>query len=711
MVAYASAVIGTYLLYPTRLLYRHHALPRDARFSRFFIRIPAAFDPATLLYPVLIPVFVACSLVPRDDAVLLPNLILSISSIPRAILPVHDWSLGQSSFHWTLSCLPLALSSSFCHTLRQPSEKSVKIWPNWLEAEHMVLLYPLHQALLPTLGYLTTTSLLPAELQLLSVSMINLLLFSRSPYSVILQALFWIGGVAIFVLCGRVLCLGVALARIPTWRFRHPRLRSRNTYVLLSAIDDCFHRRLSKWISTLTDSDDPERDEELDFLGIATVTRKRSKGFEPRRSVEQKQLKTTKGATDGSFPDHDFKLNDLPIQYVQRSQRRHTLPASLISASTVRSQSESKQTSDQRPARRKYRQLTRLTNAQASVLKWILAGYVYSIVLAVIAFPVRGYIQKQALDGWEPVGWALGYLFGNIPVFRQTTLQWALDDWVALPEPLEEVTCNIWGRGLSDCIRGSANTRLLMCIYCLCIIVIGLITVFRLSASVEVDTRRKVFHGMMVVMFLPCIFVDPPFVALAFVLILAIFILLDLFRASQLPPFSGPLTRFLAPYVDGRDYRGPVVVSHMFLLIGCAIPLWLSLAGAKMIGETPWKNWEVQSRDLSMVTGVICVGMGDAAASLIGRRYGRRRWCWSGGKSLEGSLAFAFAVIFGLALSRAWLLFGGWEGDSGDPWSLTLGKASVAAAGASLTEAILTGGNDNVIVPVILWLLVRGLKV
>ena len=59
-----------------------------------------------------------------------------------------------------------------------------------------------------------------------------------------------------------------------------------------------------------------------------------------------------------------------------------------------------------------------------------------------------------------------------------------------------------------------------------------------------------------------------------------------------------------------------------------------------------------------MVAGVVCVGMGDAAASLIGRRYGRRKWPWAGGKSLEGSL----------------------------------------------------GGNDNVIVPVILWALVRGVR-
>jgi len=37
-----------------------------------------------------------------------------------------------------------------------------------------------------------------------------------------------------------------------------------------------------------------------------------------------------------------------------------------------------------------------------------------------------------------------------------------------------------------------------------------------------------------------------------------------------------------------------------------------------------------------------------------------------------------------------------------------VGKAGVCALGASLNEAVLTGGNDNVIVPVVLWVLVRG---
>lgn len=134
-------------------------------------------------------------------------------------------------------------------------------------------------------------------------------------------------------------------------------------------------------------------------------------------------------------------------------------------------------------------------------------------------------------------------------------------------------------------------------------------------------------------------------------------------------------------------------------------------------GEDPWLDWDVASRDVSMVAGVVCVGMGDAAASLIGRRYGRRKWLWAGGKSLEGSLAFAVAVTVGLVCGKVWLVVGwgggvGLRGRSLVEWVgdgvVMVGKAAFCAAGASLEEAVLTGGNDNVVVPVVLWVLVRG---
>ena len=111
--------------------------------------------------------------------------------------------------------------------------------------------------------------------------------------------------------------------------------------------------------------------------------------------------------------------------------------------------------------------------------------------------------------------------------------------------------------------------------------------------------------------------------------------------------------------------------------------------------------------------------------SLIGRRYGRHKWLWVGGKSLEGSAAFAVAVTVGLMLAKLWCAFGGWKDAAlasaldyrkfGVPgmamlWSVSLAKAIFCACAASFMEAVLTGANDNVVVPVVLWLLVKGIR-
>jgi dolichol kinase len=271
---------------------------------------------------------------------------------------------------------------------------------------------------------------------------------------------------------------------------------------------------------------------------------------------------------------------------------------------------------------------------------------------------------------------------------------------------------------------GAANTRLLIVAYWAAVLCVGLIAVLRLTPFIEVDTRRKVFHAVMVTMLLPSIFVDPCFCSLALGIVLAIFLILEIIRAGQVPPLGIAIGRFVAPYVDGRDLRGPMVVSHVFLLIGCAIPLWLSLAGIGRTTSGKWPGWETENqvREVAMVAGVICVGMGDAAASLIGRRFGRCKWPWIGGKSLEGSAAFAVAVTIGLLFAKAWVRFGGWsevftltdntsgfEYDAG--WGIEVGKMFLCGCGASFMEAVLTGANDNVVVPVALWLLVKSVGV
>ena len=704
--SHAVVITGLYALYPLRIVFKNHALSVSRKRSPFYIHIPAAFEPAPLLYPILVPLFVGLSLMRTNMTTLLPNLVLSIASVPSKIVPFNSDTPWYCSVQWLLSIVPCITSwqKHLDNNLPQVSGGDRNNIRN--NGEDLLLLYPLHQTLLPVLGYLTTTSLLPAELQLLSVSMINLLLYAESPQTLILKSLLWIGGLSVFILCGKVLKWEVALARIPSWRFRKPSVRGRRGNVLLSAIDDYFNGNLSRrdLISTnLSDSDHSESDDPHKFHIKPYKGENTESGTQIQRPnnalASANKIWRTNGAN--KIPEINPELKRL---------RRYTLPSTIDYPPTNSLNPALKRSKTVQLHRPRSWSLRSFTQAQALVATWAFALYVYAVIAVIVAFVIRVYVGRHALQDQEPVGWALAYLFVDIPLFRDLTTSWALDQWIPVPERASFGTrpsriVDLYG------YLGSANSRLFICLYCLGVIAIGLAVVFRLSAVAEVDTRRKVFHGMMVAMFLPTIFVDPTFISLAFILILALFLLLDLFRASQLPPLSKPLTYFLAPYVDGRDHRGPVIVSHIFLLIGCAIPLWLSLAATKHTEEGPWEGWDVETREMSMISGVVCVGMGDAAASLIGRRYGRRRWCWSGGKSLEGSLAFTVAVVLGLSCARAWLLIGGWYGDNRDSWITTIGKSWVAASGASLTEAVLTGGNDNVIVPIILWLLVRGLRI
>lgn len=687
------------------------------------LRIPSTFDPAPLFYPILLPGFLALSLITSEPAYLLPNLILGLSSIPRQILRLHFSDGVSHTVLWTISMIPLIVSE-FCHKNfpYTPFALKLKSTTDQLNAESLTLLYPLHQSLLPTIDFLATTSLLPTELQLLSTALINLLLFASTPQAQILKALLWVGGFLLFVTCKDVLHWAVALARVPSWRFRRaaPTRKATNSFFQLSFKESPM-RRLRRWVACEEQENDYSSDSSIDLPASGKGHRRVLKSISYFTQPLENRFKAVKEPVSSSETlERSVTLNfdkESPIIGLP-PRRRNTISAPQLDAKIKRTSS----TPSGRPKRvlpLTTRSYLSLTAAEAQTRKWIYALYIYAVVAVIILGPVRIHVEQYALQGAEPFGWALGYLFGNIPQFRFWVVSSNLEWWIRLPpwqdEEAVKLSCQSgWLQRLRLNELGEANSRLALFAYYAGIIIVGLAVVLRLTSVVEVDTRRKVFHGMMVAMLLPTTFVDPAVVALALALTLAIFLLLDLFRASQLPPISKPLTYFLAPYVDGRDHRGPVIVSHIFLLIGCAIPLWLSLAGTPRVSgreDDPWNGWEVVARDISMTSGIICVGMGDAAASLIGRRYGRHKWFWGGGKSIEGSAAFAVAVTVGILMAKAWLEIGGWGygGMGAKSWLNVLIRAVFAAMGTSMTETLLTGGNDNVIVPVVLWLLVRGL--
>ncbi|KAM4056320.1 phosphatidate cytidylyltransferase [Hirsutella rhossiliensis] len=662
---FLNLLVATLLaLYPLRATLWAHRHRQPSRALAF--KLPSDFDPAPLLYPPTITIFTSLLVSTSNPAAVLPSIVLSICAIPQSLIPTIGLFASFDAIHWALSCLPLIWRPF------RPKPHGV------LLEETLVLLYPLHQTLCNVLRHLTTTSLLEAELQLLSIALISVLVLAASPQVQVLKALLWVGGLSTLVICGPVIKLGIRLARVPKWRFRRPfDSQQHQSWKPLRALLPWRSKKQESPGQAANgdchDSNDSAREED-GYSTFRGPLRIRTLGSNTDLGEISPLLSKANGEPDLGLArrrtvSHIDMLQPKSLTHTASGRRKRAFSSSL-------------------------RPFLKLTQAQATLRTWLYALYVYVCLLAIILIGVRAYVQEYALGGNEPIGWALGYVLGDWPWFRFQVVKANLERWVCLPERSESADgrhCTMgWVQHLRHDEFGEANSRLILSGYWLLILVVGLVIVFRLKETYEVDTRRKVFHFMMVGMFLPGTFVDPAFAALGLVLALAVFLILDLLRASQLPPLSKPIATFLAPYVDGRDFRGPVVISHIFLLIGCAIPLW----------------------EVSMVSGVICVGLGDAAASLIGRRYGHRKWLWGGGKSLEGSVAFAAAVFAGLAAASAWLRLGGWP-TTDEPMGplVSARNAGVCASMASLTEAVLTGGNDNVIVPVVLWTCVKSLGV
>lgn len=668
-----------YALHPLLRSFNVYASKRHALRAFYAgFHIPSRFDSGPLIYPVLVPLMVALTLFGHETTYLPVNIVCGLASIPHAVFAPWPGKEFPMFVHWIATTLPLRSSdlSRFLGIASLPF--GLKADSSLIMVDNLTLLFPLHEALNETLGFLTTTSLDPSELHLLSTALINLWIFAKSPQAQILKAALWVGGLSIFVTCWQFLSWEVELARIPRWRFSRTPSKTSLT------------RRLGRAFSAFMKHDDSRvesSDDEVDFrarplMRVTTVAEVQTSSAHNQTTSKEMNGEITKRTRRNTFSALDEQTKAAAEKKTKRSRLAQAVPISPF--------------------------LT-LTYQQAKLRKLAYASAVYVLAVLIILLPVFSYVSKYALFGHEPIGWAIGYAFGGLAPFRRAIVVRELHDWVLLPsEPPASVNFPI--PTLSDSFPSPANVRLIVVGYCLIILTIGITIVVNLTAYVEVDTRRKVFHGVMVAMLLPTIFIDPCFLSLALIIILALFLLLDLFRASQLPPISRPLTHFLAPYTDGRDHRGPVIVSHIFLLIGCAIPLWLSLAGISRIGSGHWRGWETPSRDLGMISGVVCVGMGDAAASLIGRRFGKTKWYWGGGKSLEGSAAFAIAVTIGLFFGYILLRLGGWAAWEGSSY-MALPKCAVAGAGASLLESVLTAANDNVVVPIGLWLLVKGLEI
>jgi hypothetical protein len=121
----------------------------------------------------------------------------------------------------------------------------------------------------------------------------------------------------------------------------------------------------------------------------------------------------------------------------------------------------------------------------------------------------------------------------------------------------------------------SDRTANYLCVYWMVnLATIPLVQKMQTHLQLEKIVIRKFFHALVVTMFLPAILVRPDFVGLSFTIATNIFVLVEILRVDSVIPFGSPIfNKFIDHFADDRD-KGPIVLSHTYLMVGCGIPLW-----------------------------------------------------------------------------------------------------------------------------------------
>ena len=91
--------------------------------------------------------------------------------------------------------------------------------------------------------------------------------------------------------------------------------------------------------------------------------------------------------------------------------------------------------------------------------------------------------------------------------------------------------------------------------------------------TLGLNGRRKFFHALAVVMFVPGVAADPAFTHLAFSAAFALFVFAEYVRYFALYPCGAAVHVFMSEFLDTRD-SGTAILSHFYLLSGCAGALW-----------------------------------------------------------------------------------------------------------------------------------------
>jgi dolichol kinase len=168
------------------------------------------------------------------------------------------------------------------------------------------------------------------------------------------------------------------------------------------------------------------------------------------------------------------------------------------------------------------------------------------------------------------------------------------------------------------------------------------------KAEIMVEVARKYFHFVATLLILPGLVFESAthFLKLALACVFAVELFLEYIRAFKvwipffdvdlLESFIMSFTKNKATETYNRPWdSGLLVLSHLYLVLGCSFPIWLASNTA-----TP----------ITKACGIILIGIADSCASIFGKLYGKTKWTQHSSKSFEGSLSAILACYLILFL-------------------------------------------------------------
>ena len=204
------------------------------------------------------------------------------------------------------------------------------------------------------------------------------------------------------------------------------------------------------------------------------------------------------------------------------------------------------------------------------------------------------------------------------------------------------------------------------------------------AGTIKVVVRRKWFHLVAVLLFGPITVVFPQLLALGYAVALCGLAILEKLR-PQVPA----LQVFYKSLIDpNKDDPNNILFSHMFLVLGCALPLWIQQSHCTGSND----NTATTIKVILSQWGVLSLGVGDAMGAIVGTYYGKHRW-GRNRRTLEGSAAMWMSMM--LTGGTMLVLLSDYDSlSSASSWSALL----VATTFSTFIEAY-TLQMDNIMLP------------